>query len=154
MMLVEDYKKGTNDSLKEIQENTAKQVEAIKEEAQKSLKELQENNAKQVEVLKEETQTSFKEITGNHNQTGDEIEQNYPRSKNGSRNNEEKSKGDNSGDRNPRKEIRTHRCEHQQQNTRDGRENLSCGRFHRKDGHTIKENAKCKNNLTQNTKEV
>ena len=32
-------------------------------------------------------------------------------------------KGDNSGDRNPRKEIKNHRCEHQQQNTRDGREN-------------------------------
>jgi hypothetical protein len=27
-------------------------------------------------------------------------------------------------ERNPRKEIRNHRCEHQQQNTSDGRENL------------------------------
>jgi FtsZ-binding cell division protein ZapB len=34
MMLVEDFKKGVNNSLKEIQENTAKQVEALKEEAQ------------------------------------------------------------------------------------------------------------------------
>ena len=41
-MLVEDFKKGINNSLKEIQENTAKQVEFLKE-AQKSLKELQEN---------------------------------------------------------------------------------------------------------------
>ena len=41
MMLVEDFKKGINNSLKEIQENTAKEVEAIKEESQKSLKELQ-----------------------------------------------------------------------------------------------------------------
>jgi hypothetical protein len=40
-------------SLKEIQENTAKQVEALKEETQKSLKELQENTAKQVEGLNE-----------------------------------------------------------------------------------------------------
>ena len=46
-MLVEDFKKGINKSLKEIQENTAKQVEALKE--------LQENTTKQVEVLKEET---------------------------------------------------------------------------------------------------
>jgi hypothetical protein len=61
-------------------------------------------------------------ITGKHNQTGDE--QNHPRSKNGSRNNEENRKGDNSGDRNPRKEIGKHRCEPQQQNTRDGREIL------------------------------
>ena len=41
MMLVEDFKKGINNSLKEIQENTAKQVEVLKEETQKSLKELQ-----------------------------------------------------------------------------------------------------------------
>ena len=36
-------KKDFNNSLKEIQENTAKQEEDLKEEAQKSLKELQEN---------------------------------------------------------------------------------------------------------------
>jgi DNA topoisomerase IA len=47
-MLVEDFKKVINNSLKEIQENTAKQVEVLKE--------LQENTAKQIEVLKEETQ--------------------------------------------------------------------------------------------------
>ena len=45
-MVVEDLKKGINNSLKEIQENNAKEVEALKEEAQKSLKELQENTAK------------------------------------------------------------------------------------------------------------
>jgi hypothetical protein len=38
MMLVEDFKKGVNNSLKEIQENTAKQVEVLKD--------LQENTAK------------------------------------------------------------------------------------------------------------
>jgi hypothetical protein len=31
MMVVEDFKKGINNSLKEIQENKAKQVEALKE---------------------------------------------------------------------------------------------------------------------------
>jgi DNA topoisomerase IA len=51
-MLIEDFKKGINNSLKEIQENTAKKVEVLKE--------LQENTAKQVEVLKEETQKSLK----------------------------------------------------------------------------------------------
>ena len=40
MMLVEDFKKGINNSLKEIKENTAKQVEDFKKETQKSLKEL------------------------------------------------------------------------------------------------------------------
>jgi hypothetical protein len=43
MVLVEDFKKGINNSLKEIQENTAKQAEVLKE--------LQENTAKQIEVL-------------------------------------------------------------------------------------------------------
>jgi predicted transcriptional regulator len=40
-----------NNSLKEIQENTGKQVEALKKETQKSLKELQENTSKQVKEL-------------------------------------------------------------------------------------------------------
>ena len=38
MMVVEDFKKGINNSFKEIQENTAKQVEVLKEETQKPLK--------------------------------------------------------------------------------------------------------------------
>ena len=38
MMLVEEFKKGISNSLKEIQENTAKQVEVLKEETQKPLK--------------------------------------------------------------------------------------------------------------------
>jgi hypothetical protein len=45
-MIIEDFKKGINSSLKKIQENTGKQVEALKEETQKSLKELQENTTK------------------------------------------------------------------------------------------------------------
>ena len=43
MMLVEDFE----NSLKEIQENIARQVEGLKEEAQKFHKELQENTTKQ-----------------------------------------------------------------------------------------------------------
>jgi hypothetical protein len=37
MRLIEDLKKDINNSLKEIQENTCKQVEALKEETQKSI---------------------------------------------------------------------------------------------------------------------
>jgi hypothetical protein len=59
MILVEDFKKGINNSLKEIEENTAKQVEFLKE--------LQENNAKQVEVHKEKTQKPLKELQDNSN---------------------------------------------------------------------------------------
>jgi hypothetical protein len=40
------------------------------------------------------------------------------------------------------KEIRNHRCEHQQQNTRDGRENLSSEDYIENMDKTIKENAK------------
>jgi hypothetical protein len=56
MMLVEDFKKGINNSLKEIQGNTAKEVEVLKE---------------------------LQEI---HNQTGDGVEQNHLRPKKGSKN--------------------------------------------------------------------
>jgi hypothetical protein len=52
MMLVGDFKKDINNYLKETQENTAKQVEALKEEPQKFFKELQENTSKWVEALK------------------------------------------------------------------------------------------------------
>ena len=40
MIMIEDFKKDINNSLKEIQENTSNRVEALKEETQKSLKEL------------------------------------------------------------------------------------------------------------------
>ena len=40
MMMIEDFKKDINNSFKEIQENTGKQQETLKEEKQRSLKEL------------------------------------------------------------------------------------------------------------------
>jgi len=49
--MIEDVKKDTNNSLKEIQDNSGKQVEAFEEETQKTLKELQENTTKQVKEL-------------------------------------------------------------------------------------------------------
>jgi gas vesicle protein len=39
MRMMEDFKKEINNSLKEIQENTGKKLETLREEAQKSLKE-------------------------------------------------------------------------------------------------------------------
>jgi hypothetical protein len=53
-----------------------------------------------------------------HIQTGERIEQNNPGSKNGTRNNNEITMGDNSGDRKPRKEIRSHRFKNHKQNTK------------------------------------
>jgi hypothetical protein len=37
MMMIEDFKKDINNSLKKIQENTGKQIEVLKEETQKFL---------------------------------------------------------------------------------------------------------------------
>jgi hypothetical protein len=92
-----------------------------------------------------------KRITGKHNETGDGIEQNHPRSKKGSRKDKENPKGDNSRDRKPRKESRNYRCENQQQNIRDGIENLRCRRFHRKRHNNQR---KCKKILTQNIQRI
>jgi chromosome segregation ATPase len=65
-MMVEDFKKDINNSLKKIQENTGKQLEDLKEET-KSLKQLQENTVKQakemnktIQVLKMELETTKK----------------------------------------------------------------------------------------------
>ena len=62
MMMVEDIKKDFNKSLKEIQENTVKQIEVLKEETQKSLKELQENTTKQVMELNKTIQDLKREV--------------------------------------------------------------------------------------------
>ena len=63
MMVVEDFKKHTYNSHKEVQENAVKEWEALKE--------LQENTAVQVQVFKKETQKSIK----NYRKTSNEIEQ-------------------------------------------------------------------------------
>jgi hypothetical protein len=45
-LMIEDFNKDINKSLKETQENTGKQLEALKEKTQKTLKELAENTIK------------------------------------------------------------------------------------------------------------
>jgi hypothetical protein len=67
-------------------------------------------------------------ITVKHNQTGKGKEQNHPKSKNGNRNYNKITKGENPGARKSQKENRNHRCRHHPQNTRDKRENLRCRR--------------------------
>ena len=114
MMMVEDIKKNLNDSLKEIQKNTAKQVEDLKEEAQKSLKELQENTTKQVMKLNKTIQDLKREVD-TIKKTQSEVTL------------EIETLGKKSGTIDV--------SEHQQQNTRDGRENLRCKRFHREHQH-------------------
>jgi hypothetical protein len=62
IIMIEDFKKDINNSLKEIQENTGKQVEPLKEETQKSLKELQENTIKQANDMSKTIQDLKMEI--------------------------------------------------------------------------------------------
>jgi hypothetical protein len=51
-MRIEDIKKDFNNSVKEIQENTTKELQVLKEK--------QENTTKQVEVLKEKQENTSK----------------------------------------------------------------------------------------------
>jgi hypothetical protein len=121
MMMVEDIKKVFNNSLKETPENTAKELQVLIEK--------QENTSKQV--------------NGN--------EQNHTRPKKGSRHNKENPKRGNAGDRKPRKEIWNYSNSNRiQQNTRDGRENPRCRRFHREHWHNNQR--KCKMQKDPNSK--
>ena len=54
MMMIENIKKDFNNSLKEIQENTTKELQVLKEK--------QENTTKQVEVLKEKQENTSKQM--------------------------------------------------------------------------------------------
>jgi hypothetical protein len=54
LMMVEDIKKDLINSLKEIQENTAKELQVLKEK--------HENTTKQVEVLKEKQENTYKQV--------------------------------------------------------------------------------------------
>ena len=54
MMMAEDIKKDFNNSLKEIQENTAKELQVLKEK--------QENTTKQIEVLIEKQENTSKQL--------------------------------------------------------------------------------------------
>ena len=67
-------------------------IQNFKEDISNSLKEIQENTDKQVEALKEKTEKSLKNIE-NQNQTSEGIEQNCPGSENGNRNNKGITKG-------------------------------------------------------------
>jgi chromosome condensin MukBEF ATPase and DNA-binding subunit MukB len=56
MMMVEDIKKDFNNSLKEIQENTAKELQVLKEKQENTSKQVMEMN-KTILVLKREVDT-------------------------------------------------------------------------------------------------
>ena len=132
MMMMEDFKKEINNSLKEIQENTGKQLEVLREETQKPLRELQENTTKQVKELNKTIQDLKMEVeTIKKTQRETTLEIEILKKKSGtidmSINN------------------RKQEMEERISGAEDSIENMD---------PTIKENAKCKKILTQNTQEI
>ena len=132
MMMIEDFKKDINNSLKEIQENTGKQLEALKEETQKSLKELQENTTKQVKELNKTIQDlkmEIETIKKSQRETTLELE----------------NLGKRSGVIDASITNRIQEIEERISGAEDTIENIDT---------TVKENAKCKKLLTQNIQEI
>ena len=77
MNMIEDFMKDMNNSLKEIQKNTGKQVEALKEETHKSHTEIQENTIKQVKEPNKPIQdlkTEIETLKKTHKETTLEME--------------------------------------------------------------------------------
>jgi chromosome segregation ATPase len=132
MMLIEDFKKDINKSLKEIQENMSKQVGALKEETQKSLKESQENIMKQVKEMNKTIQhlkIKLETIKKSQRETTLEIE----------------NIGMKSGVINASITNRIQKIEERISGAEDTIENIDT---------TVKENAKSKKLLTQNIQEI
>jgi hypothetical protein len=119
MMMVKDIKKDFNNSLKEIQENTSKELQVLKEK--------QENTTKQVEVLIEKQENTSKQEM-EMNKTILDLKREIDTIKNtqSEATLEIETLGKKSG---------TIDASIQQQDTRDGRENLRCRRFHREHRH-------------------
>jgi predicted RNase H-like nuclease (RuvC/YqgF family) len=118
--------------LSQTTENTAKQVEDLKEEAQKSLKELQKNRTKQVMELNKTIQDLKREVDTIKNTQSEatlEIE----------------NLGKKSGTIDGSISNRIQELEKRISGKEDSIENI---------GTTIKENTKCKKILTQNIQEI
>jgi len=130
-MILQDFKKDINNSLKEIQDNTGKQVEALKEETQKSLKELQKSTTKQVKELNKTIQDlkmEIETIKKSERETTREIE----------------NLGKRSGDIDASITNRIQEIEERISGAKDTIENNT----------TIKDNVKCKKLLTKNIQEM
>jgi chromosome segregation ATPase len=124
MMMVEDIKKDFNNSLKQIQENTAKQVEVFKEK--------QENTSKQVMEMNKTILDLYREVdTINKTQSEATLEI--------------ETLGKKSGTIDASTSNRIQEMEERISGAKGSIENI---------GTTIRENAKCKKILTQNIQEI
>jgi chromosome segregation ATPase len=130
-MLVEDFN-GINNSLKEIQENTAKQIKVLKEETQNSHKELKENTTKQVMELNKtikDLKMEVETMKETQRETSLEIQ----------------TQGNKPGTMDASISNRIQEIEERISDAEDSIENMD---------RTIKENAKCKQTLTQNNQDI
>lgn len=69
MMMLGDFKKDISNSLKEIQDNIGKQVEAPKEQTQKSLKELTRKQVKELNKTIQDLKVEIKAIKNAQRET-------------------------------------------------------------------------------------
>jgi chromosome segregation ATPase len=134
IMMVEDIKKDFNNALKEIQENTARELQVLKEK--------QENTTKQVEVLKEKQENTSKEVM-EMNKTIQNLKREVDTIKKRQREAklEIENLGKKSGTIDASTSNRIQEMEDRISGAEESMENM---------GTTIKEIAKCKKILTQN----
>jgi chromosome segregation ATPase len=138
MMMVEDIKKDFNNSLKEIQENSAKEFQVLKEK--------HENTTKQVEVLKEKQENTSKQVMEIYKTTLDlKREVDTMKKTQTEATLEIETLGKKSGTIDASINNRIQEMEDRISGEEDSIENM---------GTTIKENAKCKKILTQNIQEI
>ena len=132
VMMIQDFKKDINNSVKEIQENIGKQLEALKEKPQKSLKEVQENTIKQAKEMSKNIQDLKMEIeTIKKSQRETTLKL--------------KNLGKRSGVINASITNRIQEIEERISGSEDSIENIDT---------TVKENTKCKRILTQKIQEI
>jgi DNA replicative helicase MCM subunit Mcm2 (Cdc46/Mcm family) len=132
MLMMTEVKKNINNYLKEIQENTCKELEALKDDTQKSFKELQENTSKQLKKLNKIIQDLKMELeTTNKSQREATMET--------------ENLGKRSGDIDASITNRIQELEGRISGAEENIENIDT---------TVKENEKCKNILTQNIQEM
>ena len=152
MMMVEDIKKEFNNSLKEIQENTAKELQVLKEKQENTAKELQvlkekqENTTKQVEVLIEKQENTSKQVM-EMNKTILDLKREVDTIKKtqSEATLEIETLGKKSGTIDASISNRIQEMEERISGAEDSIENI---------GTTIKENTKCKKILTQNIQQI
>jgi len=129
MKMIEDFKKDINNSLKEIQDKTGKDIETLKKETHKSFKEIHEITINQVKKLNKTMQDPIETLKKTQNKRTPEME----------------NLGKRSGVIDASITNRMQKVEEKISGAEDTIENIDT---------TVKENTKSKKLLTQNIQEI